>query len=64
MTKIELQQKIREAMADRNLKAVAEKTGLSTTAIYKLMDDKPRVRGPNETTLRVLAQYLGITLDA
>lgn len=48
-------EQVKTALADRNVRRVAEATGLNAHTIYRLIQGKTR---PNRVTLRVLAQYL------
>ena len=48
-------EKIREALADRNLSTVADRTGLSTDTLYRLVNAKGT---PTNATLLLLTIYL------
>lgn len=48
-------EKIRAALADRNLQAVSRATGITGQTLYRLMQGKTR---PNQATLKVIAAYL------
>lgn len=52
--------KIRDALADRTLSVVAEKTGLSRNTLSNIRNG---VGTPNAATLKVLADYLKVSLD-
>lgn len=52
--------KIKDALADRLLNVVAEKTGLSRHTIANVKAGRGT---PNPATLKVLADYLGVRDD-
>lgn len=52
--------KIRDALADRTLSVVAENTGLSRNTLSNIRNG---VGTPNAATLKVLADYLKVSLD-
>jgi hypothetical protein len=52
--------KIQEALQDRIILTVSERTGISKTTIFSLRDGKTTKRGPNIATIKTLANYLGI----
>lgn len=59
MTKQELIDKVKAALADRNITVVAEKTGISAHTMYRLLNDV-HPSGPRSANLYRLADYLGI----
>jgi DNA-binding phage protein len=47
--------RIKEAMADRNMRKVAEATGLHENTVYNIINDKTK---PSAATLATLNAYL------
>ncbi len=60
MEKAELVAKIREALSDRIIQVVAERSGVGTNTIHDLVSGRTNKRGPHVSTLRILADYLGV----
>lgn len=54
------QDKIREALADRVLNVVSERTGISRGTLLSI---KHGTRKANAATLKVLSDYLGVQHD-
>ena len=52
---------VREALTDRNILRVAEKTGIAPNTLYRIRSGRSE---PHRATLLVLAHYLGIGTDA
>lgn len=52
-------EKVRAALADRRLNVVAQRTGVTVRTLEKLHFG--RTKKPHPATLKVLADYLGIT---
>ena len=52
--------KVQAALQDRIVQTVAERTGLSQNTISALRDGKTGKRGPNSSTVKILADYLGV----
>lgn len=51
--------KIRDALADRVLEVVSSKTGISPNTLSGIRSG--RITRPHASTLKVLADYLGVT---
>lgn len=60
MNNEELLAKVRAALSDRNIKIVHERTGISTTTLYKIANNKYDKRGPVQANVEKLADYLGV----
>ena len=52
--------KIREAIKDRKVHIVAQNLNISPVTIYRLLSTRDRKRGPNPSTVKMLADYLGV----
>jgi len=52
--------KVREALADRRLNVVAERTGVTVRTLENLHFG--RTKKPHSATLKVLADYLGVSV--
>lgn len=55
-----LLQKVRQALSDRNIQAVAKASGVSANTIYRIINDQHE-RGPMQANLYRLADYLGVS---
>jgi len=53
--------KIQAALQDRVILKVARATGLSKTTIFRIRDGQYQNKGPQLGTVKVLADYLGVS---
>lgn len=53
--------KIKEAMLDRNVQAVAKSTGLSPLTLYKIVNGSGG--NYNHSTIKLITDYLGIDYE-
>jgi hypothetical protein len=56
----DLRSKVRAALQDRIILTVSLRTGISKNTIIGVRDGKITKRGPNISTIKTLAAYLGV----